>query len=42
MNVPETSFEFGYNAPSHFAAEFKKIYGVSPSELLSEIKKKNM
>ncbi len=41
MNVTEIAMEVGYNAPSHFAAEFKKKYGLSPSEVLSEIKNKN-
>ena len=29
-NVKETAFQLGYEDPSHFSREFKKVYGFAP------------
>ena len=31
-NITQVAYECGYNSPSHFAENFKKQFGVSPSE----------
>ena len=42
MNVAEVSSTIGYSNPSHFAAAFKKQFGVKPRSYLAETKRRSM
>lgn len=41
MNISQTAFQVGFTTPSHFTKSFTKQYGVSPTEYLNNLKKKN-
>jgi YesN/AraC family two-component response regulator len=40
LNITQVAFEVGFSTPSHFSKSFTKQYGVSPSEYISNLKKK--
>jgi len=42
MNVTEVSSHVGYSNPSHFAAAFKKQFGVKPRSYLAETRRRSM
>jgi ligand-binding sensor domain-containing protein/signal transduction histidine kinase/CheY-like chemotaxis protein/AraC-like DNA-binding protein len=40
LNITQIAFEVGFTTPSHFSKSFIKQYGSSPTEYLSNLKKK--
>lgn len=38
QSISDISYECGFNSPSHFAKEFKKLFGIPPRDYISQVR----